>query len=317
MLRVHVLGALELEIGGRAVPVPAGRPARSLLAWLALHPGTHPRAAVAAALWPDVLETSARASLRTALTALRRCAGDGALTATRERVGLAEDVWVDAREFDALFDAGQPEAALELARGELLPDLDDDWVLRARDRHRDRWSSALAAAATADPGVALASARRRAELDPFDEAAHRDLMNALADSGEPAAAVAVYERLRVRLRRELGLAPSTTTRDLAASLRTGGAAVGEQPPLPARLRPERWRTPFVGRTAAMARLSAVWASLARGGVGVALVVGEPGIGKSRLAARFAAEVYAGCGACRPRRARARSAIRAARRSARH
>lgn len=295
MLRVRVLGSLELEVEGRSVPVPAGRPARSLLAWLALHPGTHPRAAVAAALWPDVLDTSARASLRTALAALRRSVRDTSLTTTRERVGLADDVRVDAREFDALLDAGEPEAALELARGELLPDLDDDWVLRARDRHRDRWSSALAAvaAAAADPAAALASARRRAELDPFDEAAHRDLMRALTESGEAAAALAVYERLRVRLRRELGLAPSTMTRDLAASLRSGGAAVGEQPPLPARLRPERWRTPFVGRNAALAQLSAVWASLARGGVGVALVVGEPGIGKTRLAARLAAEVHAG------------------------
>jgi DNA-binding SARP family transcriptional activator len=294
MLCVRVLGELELELDGRFVPSPAGRPARSLLAWLALHPGTHSRAAVAAALWPDVLDTSARASLRTALTAVRRCVGDQSLTATRERVGLAEDVRVDLREFDALLDAGEPAAALELARGELLPDLDDDWVLRARDRHRDRWSTALAAvaAASAEPAAALIAARRRAELDPFDEAAHRDLMSALADSGEPAAALAVYERLRLRLRRELGLAPSTTTRDLAASLRSG-AAVGEQPPLPARLRAERWRTPFVGRTAALARLSAAWASLAHGGVGVALVVGEPGIGKSRLAARFAAEVHAG------------------------
>ncbi len=297
MVRVHVrlLGPLELEVEGRAVSAPAGRPARSLIAWLALHPGTHPRAAVAAALWPDVLDTSARASLRTALTAVRRSIGNASVTATRDRVGLADGVQVDVREFDALLDAGAPEAALELARGELLPDLVDDWALRARDRHRDRWSSALAAvaAAAADPVAALASARRRAELDPFDESAHRDLMRAFAENGEPAAALAVYERLRARFRRELGLAPSTTTRDLAASFRSGGAAVGEQPPLPARLRPERWRTRFVGRNAALARLAAAWASLAHGGVGVALVVGEPGIGKSRLAARFAAEVYAG------------------------
>jgi DNA-binding SARP family transcriptional activator len=295
MVRVRVLGPVELEVDGRVVPPPAGRPARALLAWLALHPGLHLRAAVAAALWPDVLDASARASLRTALTAVRRSLEEGSLIATRERVGLADDVQVDVREFELLLDAGEPEAALELARGELLPDLDDDWVLRCRDRHRDRWSSALAAvaASAADPAVALAAARRRAELDPFDEAAHRDLMTALAAAGEPAAALAVYERLRVRLRRELGLAPSTATRDLSASLRAGRAAVGEQPPLPPRLRPERWRSPFVGRNDALARLAAAWAGLAHGGVGTVLVVGEPGIGKSRLAAQFAAEVHAG------------------------
>src|SRR5581483_1764754 len=223
MVRVRVLGPVEVEVDGRSVPPPAGRPARALLAWLALHPGAHTRSAVAGALWPDVLDTSARASLRTALSAVRRSVGDASLVATRERVGLAGEVRVDVREFDALVDAGEPEAALELARGELLPDLDDDWVLRARDRHRERWSAALAAvgAAAADPAAALAAARRRAELDPFDEAAHRDLMMALAAAGEPASALDVYQRLRVRFRRELGLAPSTATRDLAASLRTG------------------------------------------------------------------------------------------------
>jgi DNA-binding SARP family transcriptional activator len=295
MLRVWVLGPLELEIDGRRIPAPEGRPACALLAWLALHPGTHLRAAVAAALWPNVLDSSARASLRTALSAVRRSVGVASLIATRERVGLADDVWVDVRAFDACLDAGDPEAALELARGELLPELDDDWVLRARDRHRDRWSSALAGVATsvADPEAALALARRRAELDPFDEAAHRGLMTALAAAGETVAALAVYERLSTRLRRELGLAPSTATRDLAVSLRTGRTAVGEQPPLSPRLRPERWRTAFVGRNDALARLAAAWAALVRGGVGTVLVVGEPGIGKSRLAARFAAEVHAG------------------------
>jgi DNA-binding SARP family transcriptional activator len=295
MLRLRVLGSMEFEVDGRGGPLPEGRPARALLAWFALHPGTHLRAAVAAALWPSVLDASARASLRTALSAVRRSVGEASLIATRERVGLADDVWVDVREFDGFLDAGEPEAALSLAHGELLSELDDDWVLRARDRHRERWSSALAAVAASagDPETKLALARRRVELDPFDEAAHRGLMTTLAEVGETVAALAVYERLTTRLRLELGLAPSTATRGLASALRTGAAAVGEQPPLPPRLRPDRWRTPFVGRNDALAHLAAAWSALAQGGVGVTLVVGEPGIGKSRLAARFAAEVHAG------------------------
>src|SRR5438046_732594 len=102
MLRIRVLGPLELDAGGRPLPPPAGRPARSVLAWLALHPGRHSRGALAAALWPDVLDSSARASLRTALSAVRRTL-DGAAAAVvagRDDIGLAEDVWVDAREFE-------------------------------------------------------------------------------------------------------------------------------------------------------------------------------------------------------------------------
>jgi DNA-binding SARP family transcriptional activator len=297
-LQVNVLGRLELELDGEALTPPVGRPARTLLGWLALHPGMQPRATVAAALWPDVLDSSARASLRTALTALRRSFGPAgiSLRADRERVGLSDDVFVDLHEFDRLLDAGEPGAALALARGELLPELDDDWVLRARDHHRSRWGEALAAmAATAAPGEAVVWTRRRAELDPFDEAAHRDLMTALAAAGETASAIAVYDRLRTRMRHELGVVPSAPTRDLASALRRGGSSTAEQPLLPPRLHRDYRRTKFVGRNAALSRLAAAWAAASKGGLGFVVIVGEPGIGKSRLAAEFAAEAH-GAGA---------------------
>ena len=104
MVRIRVLGALALEVDGEAVPAPVGRPAQALLGWLALHPGIHARSGVAGRLWPDVLESSARASLRTALSGVRRAIGpaaDRVLVASRERVGVAGDpeVWVDARAF--------------------------------------------------------------------------------------------------------------------------------------------------------------------------------------------------------------------------
>jgi DNA-binding SARP family transcriptional activator len=301
MLRVRVLGDLALELDGRRLALPDGRPARALLAWLALHPGTHPRAAVAAALWPDVLDSSARASLRTALSAVRRSLGEQAsevILAGREQVGLAgaPTVTVDALELEALLDAGQPAQALELALGELASELDDDWVLRERDRLRERCSAALAAlsteaAARGDADEAVAFARRRTDLDPLDEPAHRDLMRALADSGEPAAALAVYNRLSARLRRELAVVPSASTRELAASLRAGASPPtdGARPALPSRLRPDRWRSPFIGRDEALAQLGAAWAVVRRGGLAIAVIAGEPGIGKSRLAGHFGAQ----------------------------
>src|ERR671932_981813 len=75
MLRVRLFGGLALESGGAALDPPASRRARELLGWLALHPGRHARAAVAARFWPDVLDASARASLRTTLHELRRALG--------------------------------------------------------------------------------------------------------------------------------------------------------------------------------------------------------------------------------------------------
>src|SRR3990170_4058255 len=90
MLKLRLLGGLRLGVDGEAAPAPAGR-CGSLLAWLALHGGMQPRARVAARLWPDVLDESARRSLRTALLDLRRelgPAGQRYLIASRNEIGL-------------------------------------------------------------------------------------------------------------------------------------------------------------------------------------------------------------------------------------
>ena len=82
-----------------------------LLAYLALHPGPHARARLAARFWPDVLDESARTSLRAALTELRRALGASAghLVATRETVALDGDgLTVDTRAFEAALGAGDP-----------------------------------------------------------------------------------------------------------------------------------------------------------------------------------------------------------------
>ena len=312
MLRVRVVGGLGLTLGGEPLQPPAGRPARALLGWLATHPGRHARGRVAAALWPDFTDESARANLRTALSAVRDALGVAAptaLLADRQTVGLAGEpaVVVDLSEFAALLELGQPaQAVAALGIGEVLADLDFDWVLRQRDRVREQVNAALAelaagAEARGDRAEAIGWLRQRTERDPFDETAHRDLMSALDRADDRAGAIVVYDRLAERLRRELGLAPSAATRGLAASLRVAsgvptGHRVAAEPKVrafPRRLDSARWRGPFVGRADALARLNSAWAGVQRGGVGFALAVGEPGIGKSRLAAVFAAEVHAG------------------------
>src|SRR3954453_22886898 len=116
MLRVRLFGGMAVEIDGDPVPPPDGGRARALLAWLALHPGMHSRAELAARFWPDGLDSSARGSLRSAMWALRRALGEGGerhLVATRDRVGL-EDVEVDARRFEELGEHGRRGGA---ARG--------------------------------------------------------------------------------------------------------------------------------------------------------------------------------------------------------
>jgi DNA-binding SARP family transcriptional activator len=294
MLRVCVLGELALWLDGDELALPRRRPARALLGWLALHPGLHARSTVAARLWPAVLDESARMSLRTSLSALRAVLPDGALCTTRERVGVADDVVVDSREFERLVGEDRLEEALSLERGELLAGFDEDWVLVTRDEHHDRVGSVLsslarAAADRGDQRAAVDFARRRVALDPFDEAAHRELMQLLVRSGSRAGALAAYERLSERLRRELGVAPSPASRAVAAELRAG-PAVGARPSLPARVTAARRRGTLLGRNAELGKLHAAWARSAHRGRRLVLVTGEPGIGKTRLVAEFAAEL---------------------------
>ena len=98
VLRARLSGALEVELDGAAIDSPARRRPWALFAYLALVGRPVSRAELASMFWPDVLDQSARASLRSALWALRREIGDRLLV-DGEYVAL-DDVWVDVREFD-------------------------------------------------------------------------------------------------------------------------------------------------------------------------------------------------------------------------
>ena len=227
MVRFWVLGRFAIEADRVVVEPPRASRARSLLAWLVLNPGPHPRSRLAARFWPEVLDSSARASLRVALSELRGALGSTAdcFTADRSQVGLVADrVWVDALAFAELEARGELEAALELCRGELLPELDDDWVLEARDDHAAAVVDVLARLASqreasGDLDAAISLSRRMVAIDPLGEAATRDLMRRLAEAGERGSAIAAYRRLAERLQSQLRLAPSAATRALADQLR--------------------------------------------------------------------------------------------------
>ena len=287
MLRVRLLGELAVESPEGELVAPPSRPARELLAWLALHPGMHPRLELASRFWPDVLESSARASLRTALHELRRCVAEDAIVADRELVGLAGAPWVDALAVRELAAEGRAEEALALCAGDALPGLDRDWAIAARDEHRELVAGLLAGLADASSGEeALRWARELVRADPLSEDAARRLIRRLAEAGDRAAALAAYARLEERLRRELRVVPSRRTRELVAEIRVeeAGEPVRTETPTRAVLP----RGPLAGRDADLARIR----SLIAPGRLVA-IAGEPGIGKTRLLAELAGEARYG------------------------
>ena len=284
VLEVRLLGELRVEFNGRAVELPASRRARALLAWLALRPGPHSRSRLAALLWPDVLDASARASLRSALWALRAALGpaaDGYLRTGRDFAELTGNaLLVDVREFGRLLAADCPAAAVALHRGDLLSEFDADWVLDARDEHRDLLCAAygaLAAAAEADGDVTTARdwAAMRAAGKPLDEQAARELIRLLVAVGDQAGAAAAYHRFAARLSAELGISPAAETARMIEGLRQ--AAPSAMAPVVVGS-----GTPLVGRDSEMRALLRHRRAARGGGTAVA-ISGDGGMGKTRLA----------------------------------
>src|SRR5690348_6065420 len=114
MLEVRLGGGLELRADGAELALPASKRARAVLAYLALNPGPQSRSRLAARFWPDVLDESARASLRVALTELRQALGPtaGHVVATRDTVALeGPGLVVDVREFQRALDDGDAARA--------------------------------------------------------------------------------------------------------------------------------------------------------------------------------------------------------------
>lgn len=245
-----------------------------LLAYLAVE-GPTPRARLAALLWPDADEERARGNLRQRLLRLKRTAGVE-LVAGNPLARLADGIAHDLDEAcDVLADV-DPSLAGGLA----------DWLHALRDRRRRTRADGLSAAsaqaqAEGDLDAALAHARALVELDPLSEHAHRRVMTLHYLRGDTAAALDAYEQCRRILARELNAAPSAETEAVRARLQPSAApsatsAAGAMPI--SVLRPPR----LVGRDTQWAALNAAWE-----GREAAVLLGEAGMGKTRLASDFA------------------------------
>ena len=207
------------------------------------------------------------------------------MVATRDTVSLeGPDLSVDVREFQQALAEGDAARALEACDAPILDDFGEEWAIEARDAHAQQLARALerAAAAASDPAEAVRLTRAEVALDPLAEAPNRRLIERLAATGDRAAALSAGRQFGER-RAQLGIAPSRETRALIEELRRQQT---EPVPPPVGLT-RAHATVFVGRRAELARLRACW-----GGVQmhrdrrIALVAGEPGVGKTRLAQQF-------------------------------
>jgi DNA-binding SARP family transcriptional activator len=308
-VEIRILGELEVVRDGRARALPASKRTRALLGFLVATGQPHLRERLCELFWdgPD----DPRASLRWSLAKLRPLVGD-VLRADRERVGLS-GVVVDLHEVRGVDWKRAPleelRRAAERFRGELLDGLDlpdcfryQAWCAAEREAARALRLSileALGARLDGEPEEALAWARARLSVDPLSEAAHAQLVRCLHRAGRTRDALKHYDEARRLLLRELGAREGAELERARQECLRAPAPPVETTVEPTVERPapaQASRVGLVGRGAERARLKE-WVALAAAGEahGVGLVVGDPGIGKTRLLDELAATMRAAGG----------------------
>jgi DNA-binding SARP family transcriptional activator len=311
--RFRLLGRFVIESDGE--PVPDGelgnRKARLLLKLLAVRNGRHVAMdSIVEALWSDDAPAKAVENVATLVSRLRTTLGSDVIDGGRAgyRLVIPPGCTVDAddaerlvEEAEARLDAGQPALAAtaaaqalhvlgagtaleeETAGGEWL-----DEVRRDLDRllRRARVAGWRAGAGVGEHRRALALAEEAVAADPLDEEAHRAVITAYHRLGESGEALAAYERVRTVLVEELGADPSSDTQALHLAVLRGEPVVD----VDAREQARESAHGMVGREDELAGLVRCWVEASRGNPSCALVVGDAGIGKSRLIEELAREV---------------------------
>lgn len=295
ILELRTLGELLILVGGVPRRLAVDKQA-ALLVYLAFHQGhVLRRETLANLLWERSDPERARHSLSQAIYQLGRKLPELVIHRNRDEVWLeAGALRLDAERFGSAMESERFEEAVELYRGEFLAGF---WVSGARTF--EEWQSRQGAELGRLARHALHWLLREAEsggdwlrvmhlssrllrLDPYNEQVHRSRIQAIAASEGRQQALAELDRVIEFMEMELGRGLDAATRALKASL--------EQEPFPAEPRVEEvgspHYTPFFGRQEEFGRLRGEW-ELVRSGTGRGVaIIGEPGIGKSRLCDHF-------------------------------
>ncbi len=300
-LELLLLGGMEIRLDGAPLTAFISVKVPALLAYLAIVERPVQRDLLATLFWGEMGDADAKNNLRQALTNLRKTC-DPFLEITRDSASLRADAdcRLDVTEFvrgvrlAARLPAEERIAPLAeataLYRGDLLegvvlrdaPDF-EEWLVAQRARLRELMLNALhdlvgLQMAEGRFPEAIDGATRLLALDPWREEAHRQLMLALARTGQRSAALAQFEQCRRIMREVFDVEPTDETAELAAQIKA--ALHGPRHNLNAPI------NEFVGRAPELRTLRRL---LADPVVRLVTLTGPGGIGKTRLALQAAAE----------------------------
>ncbi|HEY0797532.1 MAG TPA: BTAD domain-containing putative transcriptional regulator, partial [Candidatus Baltobacteraceae bacterium] len=298
-LAVRLFGQRQLTFGEE--PLRFGAPVRalSLLAYLLLNRDrVIARDSLAYTLWPDEPEADARAKLRRHLYLLHNDVlppYDGKqwiLTDARTvRWNPAAPLWLDVAEFDRLAcDPQTASAAAELYNGDLLADIDDEWLAQRRAQYRERFFELLMRLATVrrtrgDFSAALGYVKILLQHDPWREDGVRLFMELRHQLGDRASAMREYRDFARRLKDEVGVEPMPETVRLfetmsaiveAQSATFTEASIPRNDNLPVQL------TSLHGRESDLSEVRGLIEQSR-----LVMLAGAAGVGKSRLAIEVA------------------------------
>jgi DNA-binding SARP family transcriptional activator len=247
-VQLALLGPLRITAAGQEV---AGgmRKARELLAFLAVqHPDGASGEAISEALWPEA--DPGRAAGQRNLT-LRK-----AREMLRTAAGLPEPRWIlnasgryrldpaligtDVEAFGEALEAARTTSgdarlaaclrAVALYRGELAEGAGYEWAEpyaeTARRRALDAWTTIAEILQPSDPGQALSALETALSHDPYNEYLYVRIMRLQAAAGRPEAVRRTLGLLESKLT-DLGLTPSSQTRQAAAALLAAAPAPGQ------------------------------------------------------------------------------------------
>ncbi len=296
-LKINLLGGLQVTRANLPITSFISNKVPALLVYLAVTRRAHSRDKLSSLLWGEMSDADAKNNLRQALTNLRKIANEY-LNITRDSIEFTGDCFLNSSKFE--FDIKtassldpQPASvilteSLALYRGDFLegfyvrdtPDF-EDWMLAERARLRELALQALhrlteIEMSRANYLAALESTAALLAFDPWREEAHRQRMAALAHAGQRSAALAQYQTCRRILDKELGVEPSAETTALYEQIRSADKVSLHN--LPAAT------TSFVGREF---ELEEIAVRLLDANCRVLTLVGEGGVGKSRLALQAA------------------------------
>lgn len=316
-LDIRLLGGFSLTYGDR--PVAAVNTARSqnLFAYLVLNAqAPQSRQRLAFHLWADSTDTQARTNLRKELSYLRRDLPDADRFLLVEAKTLqwspTAPFKLDVREFEnAVKAAAQTtdpdqarsllEQALQLYCGDLLPSCEDEWIIPERERLQQIRVRAIEQLIDLlkdqqDYRTAIGHAQQLLRIDALNEATYASLMQLHHLSGDRATALQIYHRCMTLLREELGVDPGATTRKLYEQLliedeEPDSLSVSQSCPAAVAVVPSRSKStiaPLIGRQQEWDLLQQ-WIikdterdAFSDSATEVLLLVGEPGVGKTRL-----------------------------------